>query len=191
MSSFFSKIFQRGVQVAAEKEEFESFRQRLHSVDEASKNSSFHTATHRRAYSSTIETSKICVRSTTASLSSLKEPMQINQYLVLGDIGAGSYGSVKRCKNTENEKFYAVKVISKNWMRRRFKIQSFNRSKMSLNGSKDVVALDDDPLYEIKKEIAILKKVSNHPSIVSLIEVLDDQQENNLYLGTCILTLSV
>lgn len=43
---------------------------------------------------------------------------------------------------------------------------------------------DDDqgnPLYLIKEEIAIMKKL-NHPNLVSLIEVLDDPDEDSLYM---------
>ena len=39
----------------------------------------------------------------------------------------------------------------------------------------------DNPLYLIKEEIAIMKKL-NHPNLVSLIEVLDDPEEDSLYM---------
>lgn len=38
-----------------------------------------------------------------------------------------------------------------------------------------------NPLYLIKEEIAIMKKL-NHPNLVSLIEVLDDPSEDSLYM---------
>lgn len=38
-----------------------------------------------------------------------------------------------------------------------------------------------NPLYLIKEEIAIMKKL-NHPNLVSLIEVLDDPDEDSLYM---------
>ena len=38
-----------------------------------------------------------------------------------------------------------------------------------------------NPLYLIKEEIAIMKKL-NHPNLVSLIEVLDDPEEDSLYM---------
>ena len=40
---------------------------------------------------------------------------------------------------------------------------------------------DGNPLYLIKEEIAIMKKL-NHPNLVSLIEVLDDPNEDSLYM---------
>lgn len=38
-----------------------------------------------------------------------------------------------------------------------------------------------NPLYLIKEEIAIMKKL-DHPNLVSLIEVLDDPEEDSLYM---------
>ena len=39
-----------------------------------------------------------------------------------------------------------------------------------------------DPLADIRKEIAILKKL-DHPNVVKLVEVLDDPSEDDLVLG--------
>jgi [calcium/calmodulin-dependent protein kinase] kinase len=39
----------------------------------------------------------------------------------------------------------------------------------------------DDALYLIREEIAIMKKL-NHPNLVQLIEVLDDPEEDSLYM---------
>ncbi|KAJ3328209.1 hypothetical protein HDU76_010389 [Blyttiomyces sp. JEL0837] len=41
---------------------------------------------------------------------------------------------------------------------------------------------DPDPLHAVKREIAILKKLSKHPNINCLVEVLDDAKEDNLYM---------
>ena len=38
------------------------------------------------------------------------------------------------------------------------------------------------PLEKVYREIAILKKL-DHPNVVRLIEVLDDPDEDNLYMG--------
>lgn len=40
---------------------------------------------------------------------------------------------------------------------------------------------NSNSLYLIKEEIAIMKKL-NHPNLVSLIEVLDDPDEDSLYM---------
>lgn len=42
-------------------------------------------------------------------------------------------------------------------------------------------ATDDNALNLIKEEIAIMKKL-NHPNVVNLIEVLDDPEEDSLYM---------
>jgi [calcium/calmodulin-dependent protein kinase] kinase len=46
-----------------------------------------------------------------------------------------------------------------------------------------------DPLDRVYREIAILKKL-DHPNIVKLVEVLDDPDEDNLYMGEPLLTNS-
>jgi calcium/calmodulin-dependent protein kinase kinase 2 len=40
---------------------------------------------------------------------------------------------------------------------------------------------ENNSLYLIKEEIAIMKKL-NHPNLVSLVEVLDDPEEDSLYM---------
>lgn len=40
---------------------------------------------------------------------------------------------------------------------------------------------EKDALFLIREEIAIMKKI-NHPNLVSLIEVLDDPEEDSLYM---------
>ena len=39
-----------------------------------------------------------------------------------------------------------------------------------------------NPLERVYREIAVLKKL-DHPNVVKLVEVLDDPEEDNLYLG--------
>jgi len=51
--------------------------------------------------------------------------------------------------------------------------------------STDDIHVDEEatknPLYLIREEIAIMKKL-NHPNLVQLIEVLDDPAEDSLYM---------
>ena len=41
----------------------------------------------------------------------------------------------------------------------------------------------DDGLANIRMEIAVLKKL-DHPNVIRLIEVLNDSQDDMLYMGT-------
>ena len=47
-------------------------------------------------------------------------------------------------------------------------------------------AVPTNPLERVYREIAILKKL-DHPNVVKLVEVLDDPEEDNLYLGTSVM----
>lgn len=41
-----------------------------------------------------------------------------------------------------------------------------------------------NPLDKVYREIALLKKL-DHPNVVKLVEVLEDPDEDHLYLGKC------
>lgn len=40
----------------------------------------------------------------------------------------------------------------------------------------------ENPLQKVYREIAIMKKL-DHPNVVKLVEVLDDPEDDNLYMG--------
>ncbi|KAL3964405.1 hypothetical protein ACCO45_001409 [Purpureocillium lilacinum] len=75
---------------------------------------------------------------------------RINQYVIMEEIGRGSYGAVHLATDHLGNEF-AVKDESK------------------------------DALFLIREEIAIMKKL-DHPNLVQLIEVLDDPEEDSLYM---------
>jgi hypothetical protein len=91
---------------------------------------------------------------------------KVNQYHLIREIGAGAFGKVMLCKSEESERYYACKIISKNRLKKQFRWSNA------------------DHLHTIKREIAILKKISKHPNINALVEVLDDGSEDNLYMST-------
>jgi hypothetical protein len=97
---------------------------------------------------------------------------RVNQYCLLDMIGSGSFGKVVLAKDESDERFYACKIISKSRLRKGFRF----------SGEKSFKS-DNDVLADIRLEIAILKKLSHHPRIVSLREVLDDSAHDNLYLS--------
>lgn len=93
----------------------------------------------------------------------------INNYEILGDIGAGVHGKVKLAKDLESGTIVAIKII--------------NRKTKKRLGNYD----PNEQENKIKREIAIMKKCQ-HPNIVNLIEVIDNPDSQKVYLGTIIYT---
>lgn len=50
------------------------------------------------------------------------------------------------------------------------------------------VSVQANPLDKVYREIAILKKL-DHPNIVHLVEVLDDPDEDHLYMGKLLMRI--
>ncbi|KAL1888171.1 hypothetical protein Cpir12675_006265 [Ceratocystis pirilliformis] len=126
---------------------------------------------------------------------------RVNQYRLGREIGHGSYGEVRVGTDSEGHQ-YAVKEFSKSRMRRRVQSQllrargpcrlagpgtrpgsRLNRPPLSPRVS--VMDLDvpdaGDPLSLIRQEVAVMKKL-HHENLVQLIEVLDDPEEDSLYM---------
>ncbi|KAK7532744.1 kinase-like domain-containing protein [Phyllosticta citricarpa] len=118
---------------------------------------------------------------------------RINQYIVKQEIGRGSFGAVHLAVDQFGTEF-AVKEFSKSRLRKRaqssllrnpgmrrrqnpalagrgFNLPLHRHSSSDTNNSLDL----------IREEIAVMKKL-NHPNLVSLIEVLDDPDEDSLYM---------
>ena len=107
------------------------------------------------------------------SIDSRQGALQLNQYKLLNNIGQGSYGIVKLAYNEEDDTHYAMKILSKKKLMKKAGI--FGRI---APGRKGQVS---NPLAKVYREIALLKKL-DHPNVVKLVEVLDDPDEDNLYL---------
>ncbi|XP_067014704.2 calcium/calmodulin-dependent protein kinase kinase 1 [Anabrus simplex] len=103
--------------------------------------------------------------------------MQLNQYRLMDAIGQGSYGIVKLAYNEEDDTHYAMKILSKRKLLKKAGI--FGR--MAPSRKAGSVGGQNNPLERVYREIAILKKL-DHPNIVKLVEVLDDPEEDHLYL---------
>jgi hypothetical protein len=86
----------------------------------------------------------------------LKKRYIVNNYILLDLLGTGSYGEVKLCKDRTTDKLYAMKIFSKEMLKKR------------KGGNTSETYFED-----IKREIAIMKKLS-HPNVLKLFEVLDD-----------------
>lgn len=86
----------------------------------------------------------------------------LNNYELLKILGKGQHGTVKLGRNLETGEAVAVKIVRRHPRKRRLR-------------------RTDDPGEMIKREIAILKK-ARHPHVVSLLEVIDDEQYQKVYL---------
>ncbi|MCJ1279463.1 hypothetical protein MMC21_007287 [Puttea exsequens] len=86
----------------------------------------------------------------------------INHYEILQKLGSGQHGTVKQGRDLDSGEMVAIKIV------RRFS----KRLRLGRSG---------DPNEMIKKEVAILKK-ARHPHVVSLIEVIDDDEFGKVYL---------
>ncbi|XP_076434840.1 calcium/calmodulin-dependent protein kinase kinase 2-like [Babylonia areolata] len=102
---------------------------------------------------------------------------QLNQYRLKDEIGKGSYGIVKLAYNEQDDVHYAMKILSKKKLMK--KAGFFRRIRPMRDGKGPVPA---NPLERVYREIAILKKL-DHPNVVRLVEVLDDPEEDHLYLA--------
>lgn len=91
----------------------------------------------------------------------------INQYVMCKHLGKGNFGKVKLVWNIHDQKFYAMKVMSKSMLQRRRTL-----------GKGEVRSSWDN----VKKEVAIMKKL-HHDNVVRLFEVIDDARKDKLFLG--------
>lgn len=104
--------------------------------------------------------------------------LQLNQYKLMDSIGQGSYGIVKLAYNEEDDTHYAMKILSKKKLLK--KAGMFGRLPPRKEGRSTSSPINH-PLQKVYREIAILKKL-DHSNVVKLVEVLDDPDEDHLYL---------
>ncbi|OBT78552.1 CAMKK/META protein kinase [Pseudogymnoascus sp. 05NY08] len=127
-----------------------------------------------------------------------KSQHHINQYIIGEEIGRGSFGSVHLAADQYGNE-YAVKEFSKSRLRKRARSNFLRRPHAAFRSGKSPTGsglnspLHHNPmpgiggdgpegsLHLIKEEIAIMKQL-HHPNLVSLIEVLDDPEEDSLYM---------
>ncbi|KAI9143276.1 kinase-like domain-containing protein [Paraphysoderma sedebokerense] len=102
-----------------------------------------------------------------------------NLYVYCCQAGRSSYNIHKL--------FQAVKELSKSRIRRnwlsqtRFRNTNRRPTKPNPGASTTGGSNSDDEMYAVRKEIAILKKL-HHPNIVKLIEVLEDNNQDSIYM---------
>ncbi|XP_061596118.1 calcium/calmodulin-dependent protein kinase kinase 1 isoform X1 [Cololabis saira] len=120
------------------------------------------------------------VESKRVSISDSQDCVQLNQYKLKSEIGKGSYGVVKLAYNEDDDKHYAMKVLSKKKLMKQcgFPRRPPPRGPKAAKGEQPKIL---GPLERVYQEIAILKKL-DHVNIVKLVEVLDDPADNNLHM---------
>lgn len=120
------------------------------------------------------------IESRRVSISDSQDCIQLNQYKLKSEIGKGSYGVVKLAYNEDDDKYYAMKVVSKKKLMKQygFPRRPPPRGPKAAQGEQPKVL---GPLERVYQEIAILKKL-DHLNIVKLVEVLDDPAEDNLHM---------
>ncbi|CAG7720400.1 unnamed protein product [Allacma fusca] len=111
------------------------------------------------------------------SIEKVGDDVQLNQYRLKEPIGQGSYGIVKLAYSEEDDKNYAMKILSKKKLLQKAGVFGRIAPPRRTCGKNAV----ENPLTRVYREVAILKKL-DHPNVVKLIEVLDDPTEDNLYL---------
>lgn len=87
----------------------------------------------------------------------------INHYELYEKLGSGNHGTVKLARDLRTDILCAVKIV------RRF-------------SKKLRLGRPGDPNDMVKREVAILKK-ARHPNVVSLLEVIDDDEFGKIYLA--------
>ncbi|CAN9501590.1 unnamed protein product [Ophioblennius macclurei] len=114
------------------------------------------------------------------SISDAQDCIQLNQYKLKSEIGKGSYGVVKLAYNEDDDKHYAMKLVSKKRLMKQcgFPRRPPPRGPKAAQGEQPKIL---GPLERVYQEIAILKKL-DHINIVKLVEVLDDPSEDNLHM---------
>ncbi|CAD6190309.1 unnamed protein product [Caenorhabditis auriculariae] len=105
--------------------------------------------------------------------------IQLNQYKLMEEIGQGSYGIVKLAYNEQDKNLYAMKVLDKIKLLKNF--ACFRQPPPRRNKENAAPSIMKNPLQLVQREIAILKNLS-HSNVVKLVEVLDDPNDNYLYM---------
>ncbi|EPZ34256.1 Serine/threonine-dual specificity kinase domain-containing protein [Rozella allomycis CSF55] len=140
-------------------------------------------SSHYGSRRSIIETSSI------QTISDWNGIEQVNQYAVVKDIGQGTFGQVKMGKDNETGEIIAMKQISKKRLKKKWLLSNASPIKSNFGKENPIFSVPDgetkneDAYIDIvKREIAVLKKVSNHPNILSLYEVLDDEEQDTIFM---------
>ncbi|KAI8831336.1 kinase-like domain-containing protein [Chytriomyces cf. hyalinus JEL632] len=105
---------------------------------------------------------------------------KINQHYILQDIGFGAFGKVSLSIHQASARYYACKAISKSKIRRKYRWDTLQSTPHSCPGSFTKVGFSC--IDRVTCEVEVLKRLPRHPNINALFEVLNDENEDNVYL---------
>ncbi|KAF9451944.1 hypothetical protein P691DRAFT_756827 [Macrolepiota fuliginosa MF-IS2] len=123
------------------------------------------------------------VRITVELMTSGNRKRKINQYIKEARIGKGRYGEVYLChvgESLENrERKAAIKIVKRSNPRDKIKLlrRNYQQSETTYGSDRPLNSTENS----IRKEISIMKKC-RHPNIVRLLEVIDDPQQDKIYM---------
>ncbi|KAL0082226.1 kinase-like domain-containing protein [Phycomyces blakesleeanus] len=133
----------------------------------------------------------VVVETLGATTMETKDGRKINNYLLREEIGRGAFGTVHLGIDTDTDKSYAIKEFSKSRLRRKERSDMLRQSGPRGRGRGGIglgvgrpgmgAGKPSNPLDLVRGEMAILKKL-NHPHVVKLFEVLDDPNDDSLYM---------
>lgn len=95
----------------------------------------------------------------------------INQYTFIRTLGSGSFAKVKLVYNTLENRYYAVKVFNKVYLKKKREVKK---------GS-DGQIVYKDALEDVQREIEIMKDL-RHPNVLQLYEIINDPEDENFYI---------
>jgi len=100
------------------------------------------------------------------------------EYILLKLLGRGSFGDVKLALGVSEERFFAVKTITKSALRKLKRTGIFNRgtANNSTSNAKESSLLEENP------EIRTMTRLGKHPNITRLTHAFDDTALDALFL---------
>jgi serine/threonine protein kinase len=115
----------------------------------------------------------------------------INGYVLVGDLGRGSFGRVMLGCHSETDDIVAIKIVHKSLINRERRgavlpvgstAGSFMAAKRAKAGeAAPAAAANNDPQAALRREIAVMKRLK-HRHLVALKAVIDDPAADRLYL---------
>jgi len=107
------------------------------------------------------------------------ELTQVNEYLVIRELGKGAFAEVKLCRQAGGEwqqsELFAIKIFNKSLLKKQ---RTLARPPPGSSGPRMQV---NTAFQKVQQEIAIMKKLT-HPHLVRLFEVIDNPEADMLYM---------